>query len=116
MFAVSNVGQVLGARGFLLKPKTRPSGHRHVSYFDPEGKQRYIHVHRLVALCYVPNPDPMTLLKVEHLDNDPANNRHTNLRWMTARQNCQNLTKTKVLGPPGRFQMVAERNAVNYYP
>ena len=95
MFSVSEDGQVLGARGFLLKPKTQQSGHKHVSYFDAEGKQRFIHVHRMVALCYVHNSDPETLIKVDHRDIDPTNNHYTNLRWVTARQNCQNLAKNQ---------------------
>jgi hypothetical protein len=95
MFAVSEDGRVLGARGLWLNPAAQPSGHQHVAYFDTTGKKRYVHIHRLVALCYVHNRDPETLTKVDHQDTNPANNHYTNLRWVTARQNCQNLAKNK---------------------
>jgi HNH endonuclease len=95
MFRVTDDGRVLGARGFWLKTKPQKSGHTSVCYFNAEKKQCYIHVHRLVALCYVPNLDPAVNTIVDHRDNDPANNHYTNLRWVTARQNCQNLAMTK---------------------
>ena len=103
MFAVSNDGQVLGARGFLLNPGTQPTGHKSVCYFNAAGKQSYIHVHRLVALCYVPNPNPEINIKVDHIDIDPTNNHYSNLRWVTARQNCQNLAKNKEGKTSSRF-------------
>jgi len=95
MFCVTDDGRVLGARGFWLKPKPQRSGHTAVCYFNADGKQCYIHVHRLVALCYVPNPNSLVNIKVDHRDNDPTNNHYTNLRWVTARQNCQNLAANK---------------------
>lgn len=95
MFRVTNDGRVLGARGFWLKPKPQKSRHTSVCYFNATGKKCYIHIHRLVALCYVVNPDPVVNIKVDHQDNNPANNHYSNLRWMTARQNCQNLIKNK---------------------
>ena len=103
MFAVSEDGRVLGARGFLLKPKRQQSGHMHVSFFGAEGKQRFIHIHRMVALCYVINPAPATNIKVDHIDTNPANNHYTNLRWVTARQNCQNLAKNVTGATTSKF-------------
>lgn len=94
-FLVSDDGRALGARGYWLKASRQTSGHRYLTYIDTDGKQQYIHLHRLVVLCYVPNPDPETLTKVDHRDSNPDNNHHTNLRWVTPRQNCQNLVKNK---------------------
>jgi hypothetical protein len=95
MFHVTLDGRVVGARGFWLKPKPQNTGHKAVCYFNTEGKQCYIHVHRLVALCYVPNTDPQTRNIIDHIDNDPTNNHYTNVRWVTKRENCQNLLGNK---------------------
>ena len=103
MFAVSEDGHILGARGFLLKPGVQASGHQHVCWIEPEGRKRYIHIHRLVAFCYVPNPYPETLIKVDHIDTNSTNNHYTNLRWVTERQNCQNLAKNKTGESTSRY-------------
>jgi hypothetical protein len=106
MFRVTEDGRIVGARGFWLKPKPQSTGHKAVCYFNTEGKQCYIHVHRLVALCYVHNPDPANRNIVDHIDNDPTNNHYTNVRWVTKRENCQNLVANKVGATTSRYSGV----------
>lgn len=48
--------------------------YRQVMY---KGKCYYIH--RLVAECFIPNPN--NYVEVDHIDRDPSNNNVTNLRW-----------------------------------
>ncbi len=51
-------------------------------------------VHRLVAMCYVPNP--LNLPEVNHKDGDRFNNHFSNLEWVTRKDNA--LHSTRVLG------------------
>lgn len=44
-------------------------------------------VHRLVAQCFVPNPN--NLPTVNHIDGNKHNNHADNLEWMTQRQNVR---------------------------
>lgn len=50
----------------------------HLSF---NGSNAYRQVHRLVALTYVPNPDPERFNIVNHKDENPLNNHYTNLEW-----------------------------------
>lgn len=46
-------------------------------------------VHRLVALTWVNNPDPVKNNIVDHIDGDKTNYHYTNLRWCSVSQNAQ---------------------------
>lgn len=52
------------------------------------GAERHIpFVHRLVAEAFVPNPDNLPI--INHKDENPANNRASNLEWCTVQYNCR---------------------------
>tara|TARA_R110002012_G_scaffold79204_1_gene201756 strand:- start:1323 stop:1574 length:252 start_codon:yes stop_codon:yes gene_type:complete len=71
-------GQILGKYGKMLKHWITDTGYHSVNIYI--GKNRkYIGVHRLVAICYLSNPNNKTT--VNHIDNDPHNNDLTNLEW-----------------------------------
>lgn len=52
------------------------------------GVKRNCKGHRLVALCFIPNPD--NLPEVDHLDGEHDNNVWTNLMWCTGKRNVHN--------------------------
>lgn len=49
------------------------------------GKNFNLYIHRIVATCFIPNPD--NLPEVNHIDNDPTNNAVSNLEWCTHEYN-----------------------------
>ena len=51
--------------------------------------------HRLVALQFIPNPDPERLLYINHKNHVRNDNRIDNLEWMTRGQNQTDLSRTK---------------------
>lgn len=52
---------------------------------NPEGKHRFICVHRLVAYCYLDKGFGMN--QVNHIDGDIYNNHVSNLEWVTPKEN-----------------------------
>jgi len=54
-----------------------------------DGKRKVFWVHRLVAQCYLPNPEGLD--EVDHIDRNKQNNDYRNLRWSTRHKNCINV-------------------------
>ena len=48
-------------------------------------KRNYFSIHRLVALCFIPNPN--NLPQVNHIDENKLNNTIGNLEWCTSKYN-----------------------------
>lgn len=67
-------------------------GYREIMY-----KGRNYKVHRLVAETFIPNPDNKP--QVDHIKREQkSNNDISNLRWVTAQENCLNRRSTAPVG------------------
>ena len=84
-YSVSNLGNVKNnVTNKILKQYTN-QGYK---YIHLNGK--YKKVHRLVAEAFIPNPE--NKLCVDHKNNIRDDNRIDNLRWVTIKENCQNVS------------------------
>lgn len=62
------------------------NGHGYKQVFIMVNGKRYVrYIHRLVAECFLPNPNGLP--EVNHLDGDKANNNAENLEWCTTSDN-----------------------------
>lgn len=74
------------------------NGHGYKQVFVCVKNKRYMrYVHRLVAECFVPNPDGAP--EINHKDGNKANNNADNLEWCTSRENKIHAIRTG-LRPP----------------
>lgn len=70
----------------IRRPYSMPSGHLSVNLAGPGGSRGHL-VHRLVAMAFIERVEGKP--NVLHSDNDPTNNRVTNLRWGTQKENIE---------------------------
>ena len=89
-YQVSSLGRVRTKKsGKYLKPNLL-SKYYTVDLYDKEGKNKFnFRIHRLVAQVFNYNPDPRIKIIVDHIDNNRLNNRFTNLRWVTQKENME---------------------------
>ena len=69
-----------------------PGLHKGYFVFGPGGRWP-MSVHKAVAELFIPNPDPEHKTEIDHIDRNTLNNHYRNLRWVTHRENMQNIDK-----------------------
>lgn len=86
-FEVSNFSRVRNKNtGTILNPQMGGSKYMFFMLYDKKTKIRVKkYLHRLVALCFVPNP--YKCHEVNHIDGNKMNNAADNLEWVTPSQN-----------------------------
>lgn len=71
-------------KGHVLKQRILSCGYMYVQ-FGTNGKHIDLSVHRMVAICFLPNPNNYP--EINHIDNNPTNNVVSNLEWCTSEYN-----------------------------
>lgn len=96
-YSVSNFGRVksnYANKERILKPTVDARGYLKVD-LRHGAKRTGMMVHRLVALAFIPNPDPENFKEVNHKDEDKTNNRIDNLEWCDTKYNCNYGTRNR---------------------
>lgn len=60
-----------------------------VGLSSQDGRVKNMLVHRLVAQAFLPNPNNFP--EVDHIDDNPKNNKASNLQWVTRQQNMDKM-------------------------
>ena len=103
-YAISNLGELYSfvysgdvkkmRNGIRMKPAPNPHGYLGTTLSIGTHKTN-VRIHRLVAKAFVPNPKNKKY--VDHINGNKKDNRACNLRWCTAKENCNNpATKSKL--------------------
>lgn len=85
----SNFGRVKSfkqGKARIMKPVFVNEGYLQIMLCK-DGKSKWIRVHQLVALCFIPNPEGKP--QVNHRDGFKLNNHVSNLEWVTASENTK---------------------------
>lgn len=86
-------------------------------YFDlyVMGKRKEARANRLVAEAFIPNPN--NLPEVNHIDENPSNNKVENLEWVTHKQNMNHGTcqERRARKQSKRVQMISNGVVINEF-
>jgi hypothetical protein len=94
-YVASSAGYILSmSRGTKMKPYVNRKGYLIVGLRGDESKTKCIPVHRVIWMAFN-GPIPKGLV-VDHIDNNPGNNRINNLQLLS---NRENVVKGKVRKP-----------------
>ena len=108
-YEVCNLGLVRNGRTKKeLRPRKTPVGYLRVSVTYDDGR-RDAYIHRLVAEAFCNHPEGLDV--VNHIDNDPANNKAENLEWTTQRGNVLHaMDQDRVKGFPNARAVIGEKD------
>lgn len=88
LYLINENGDIFGiSRQKFLRLSYRKEYPRVKLFKDNKGKS--IDVHRLVAITFLANPNNLPC--VMHIDDNPKNNKITNLKWCTHLENMQDM-------------------------
>ena len=88
-YSISNLGNVKNnTTGKQIKSRFDKYGYLRIELRN-NSKRKTFFIHRLVALCFIPNPENKPI--IDHIDNNKLNNNFENLRWCEHYQNSSNL-------------------------
>lgn len=122
-YDVSDLGRVRRKEtGYILKQQKvdtmnnrGESDVRNYVRLSPRGKKgKNVQVSRLVALAFIPNPDPVHKTIADHIiGGHKCDDRAINLRWATPSENCWN--KKRHINNKSGYKGVAYKKALGKY-
>lgn len=82
---VNNHTGVIHLKGKILKQRPDFKGYMRIDLNDNFGRHKYLGVHRLVAMAFIPNPENKP--QINHIDGIKNHNFVENLEWVTNQEN-----------------------------
>ena len=91
-YFVSNLGNIKNYKGEVMKSSNDGRGYMKID-LHKDGKRKTHKVHRLVLSTFKANPRNCS--DVNHINEDPSDNRLNNLEWMTHKENINYGSRTE---------------------
>ena len=91
-YEISNLGNIKNSNNkYIMKPFTNEAGYLRISLYNDKVKRKKFYIQRLVAQEFIENIENKPT--VNHINNNPLDNRACNLEWSTMKE--QNIHKYK---------------------
>ena len=100
LYQVSNFGKVKSlnyrrsGKEQIMKPKKTKDGYLRVN-LSKYTEMKNLSVHKLVALAFIKNDNPIEKTEINHVDENKENNHVDNLCWITHKENCNYGTRNE---------------------
>lgn len=82
-------------------------------YTQVKSSKKTFLLHRLLALYFVPNPDPINYTEVHHIDGNKQNNNISNLLWCSREYNIQQAMMFYGRNKTKKFSLTEISNALS---
>ena len=87
-YTINEDGVIINTNsGIERKPRLETNGYYRIC-LTTDKKRKYLYIHRLIALAFIPNPDNKPF--IDHINRNRGDNRIENLRWATRSENRRN--------------------------
>lgn len=107
-YQVSDSGEVMNTKtGKILKPGIRDKYGYLAVDLCVNGIRKTYSVHRLVAEAFIPNPEGKP--HIDHINDNPADNRAENLHWVNATENNRKEHRRKAVSQANK-KIIIETN------
>ncbi len=96
-YEISTLGRVKSlkfGKEKIMKPNKNHDGYLFLK-LSKNGKMKKFSVHKLVALSFIPNENPIEKTEINHIDENKENNCANNLCWITHKENCNYGTRNE---------------------
>lgn len=87
----------------ILKPKLTKDGYYELT-LRKDGKQKFIRVHRLIAMTFIPNPNNYPV--INHINHNRLDNRVENLEWCTVEYNNRYSSAKKIIQLDKNYKII----------
>lgn len=91
----------LGESEHILKPRKTSKGYLSID-IRKDGKRHAVFVHRLVAMTFLINPNPVRMIQVNHKDGNKTNNSVDNIEWCDQSYNMRHAYRIGLMKPRKR--------------
>lgn len=95
-FHVLSDGTVINKAGKKISTRINCDGYTTIAFYA-DGKYWRGALHRLLAICFIPNPENKP--QVNHIDCNKQNNSLDNLEWATQLENMRHAYKNNLIPP-----------------
>jgi hypothetical protein len=115
-YEISSHGRIRNKKK-LLTPSLK-NGYYTIKLANGLPTRKTTTIHRLVALAFVENANPLMYKIIDHIDRDTTNNKSSNLRWCNISQNSQNWkgrNEGVTCRRPGVYEVSLKYNYISLY-